>query len=208
MKDLLLTVVPDPIVNRARHSAQVKSWEASGYAMPCPHRIKQATLLRNGVADGTWVETGTYMGDTTALLARTGRAVHTVEPEPTLAARARQRFQGSPVVTVHEGTSEAVFPSLLPGLSGDISFWLDGHFSAGVTYKGEQDTPIREELASIAANLHRFARCRVMIDDIRLFDPTVPEFAGYPSLDWLVDWVRDSDMRWHIENDIFVARNG
>ncbi len=125
-----------------------------------------------------------------------------------LADRARKRFAGQSAITVHKGTSEAVFPTLLPTLSGDVSFWLDGHYSAGLTYKGEQDTPIREELQEIAKNIGHFGRCRIMVDDIRCFDPTIEAFAGYPSLDWLVDWARQTGLSWHIENDMFVARKG
>ncbi len=69
MKQLVKSLLPDALVARLHNAARARSWKASGYAMPCPHHIKQATLLRNGLLRSTWVETGTYMGDTTALLA-------------------------------------------------------------------------------------------------------------------------------------------
>ena len=47
-----------------------------------------------------------------------------------------------------QGTSEVQLPKILDRLDGAVSFWLDGHFSAGVTFQGDQDTPIREELAT------------------------------------------------------------
>jgi hypothetical protein len=47
----------------------------------------------------------------------------------------------------------------------------------------------------------------VMVDDIRLFDPTNPQFFAYPSIDFVVDWARKHNLRWHIEHDIFIAKN-
>jgi len=104
------------------------------------------------------------------------------------------------------GTSEEQLPQLLPTLSGDVNFWLDGHYSAGMTYQGSVDTPIVAELACIEGQMPRFRNIVVLIDDVRCFDPTAPEFAQYPSLDLLVDWARRNRFHWHIEHDIFVAR--
>jgi hypothetical protein len=66
----------------------------------------------------------------------------------------------------YKGLSEEVLPFLLPTLSGDINFWLDGHFSGGITHKGPQDTPILDELVSISKYLRHFGTVCVMIDDI------------------------------------------
>jgi len=109
-------------------------------------------------------------------------------------------------VHILAGTSEQQLPQLLPTLSGDVNFWLDGHYSAGITYHGSVDTPIVTELACIERQRERFGNIVVLIDDVRCFDPTIEEFAQYPSLDFLVDWARRNRFQWHIEHDIFVAR--
>jgi hypothetical protein len=96
---------------------------------------------------------------------------------------------------------------LLPSLSGNINFWLDGHYSAGITYRGPQDTPILDELAHISNNLHRFEKVCVMVDDIRSFDSEIDEYSSYPSLNILVDWANQNGLGWHIEHDIFVAKS-
>jgi hypothetical protein len=46
-----------------------------------------------------------------------------------------------------------------------------------------------------------------MVDDVRCFNPHIAEFSGYPDMDYLVDWARQHGFKWHIEHDIFVARN-
>jgi hypothetical protein len=181
-------------------------WRQRSYAAPSPKPVKDAVLLRQGVRDATWVETGTFLGETTALLARAARHVYTIEPADALYERAAKRFARTVNVTVLHKTSEAAFDALLPTLSGPVNFWLDGHFSAGATYQGGNDTPIREELRAISRNLARISPVCVLVDDIRCFDPALPDYATYPGLDYLVDWAREHDLHWEIEHDIFVAR--
>lgn len=188
-------------------SALYRAWDKRDFAAPSPHFIKQRVLLRNGLPSATWVETGTYMGETTRVLSKVASMVYSVEPEPKLFARADQLFRDTANVKILNGTSESVFPGLLSKLSGDVCFWLDGHYSAGLTFKGEKDTPIIEELAAISESLGRMGKVVVLIDDIRCFNPKLPEFASYPPIDFLVDWARKHKMSWHIEHDIFVARN-
>ena len=184
-----------------------KEWADRQFAAPSPHFVKQEVLLRNGLRDATWVETGTYLGDTTSVLSKVARTVYSIEPEPALFSKAEQKFRNSSNVKIIPGLSEEVFPKLLPTLSGDICFWLDGHFSGGTTFKGPQETPILDELDAIAQNMAKMGKVVVLVDDIRLFGSTDPEFSAYPSIDFLVDWARKHDLSWHIEHDIFIARN-
>lgn len=182
-------------------------WRLRGFAAPSPDSVKRIAIIRNGIPNGIWVETGTYRGGTTRVLAKHAKMVYSIEPEAKLFANARRRFAAINNVVILNGTSEEVLPTLLTKLDGDVSFWLDGHYSRGVTFMGPQDTPIREELASIAANLSRFERVAVLIDDIRLFNSRVHVYGAYPALDELVDWTRGHGLEWHIEHDIFIARS-
>jgi hypothetical protein len=184
-----------------------REWIGRQYAAPSLAHIKRAVLLRNGVSQGTWVETGTFMGDTAALLGLEAKEVYTIEPDRALFEKAATRFQSNPKIHVLHGLSENVLPSLLATLSGTVNFWLDGHFSGGITHQGPTDCPIREELSSIEKNLARYGHITVLIDDIRCFDPLIPEYADYPDLNFLVDWARKNNLRWHIEHDIFVAKS-
>lgn len=205
MKSVLRNTAPYRLLTLIRGYLQ---WGGRQYAAPSPHAIKQACLLRNSFPDATWVETGTYLGQTTKVLSKVASMVHSIEPEPTLCANAKKYFSGYSNVEIHAGTSEEVFPSLLPRISGDVNFWLDGHYSAGVTFKGPQDTPIMDELRVVSENLGHFGKVCVLVDDIRCFNPHLAEYATYPSLDVLVDWARANQLNWHIEHDIFVAKRG
>lgn len=161
---------------------------------------------KRGLPDATWVETGTFLGQTTQLLAKHGTQVYSIEPEPKLFARARTLFSQCGTVEILNGTSEEVFPTLLPRITGDVNFWLDGHYSAGITFKGPQVTPILDELECISLNIDNFGRICVLVDDIRCFNPRLPEYATYPSLDRLVVWATRHKLDWHIEHDIFIAK--
>jgi hypothetical protein len=184
-----------------------RDWVLREFAAPSPHFVKERVLLRNGLRDATWVESGTFMGDTTSVLSKVARMVYSIEPEPTLFSKAEQKFSNTSNVKIIKGLSEDVFPKLLPAISGDICFWLDGHYSAGITFKGPQDTPIIDELTVIGQNISRMSKIVVMVDDIRCFDPRNPEFSAYPAVDVLVDWARKHNLVWHIEHDIFIAKN-
>lgn len=182
-------------------------WAKRGYAPPSPSFIKHQVILRNGIPDAIWVETGTYKGDTAAVLSDNAKKVFTIEPAHQLFVAAKERFASKPNVEVVHGLSEEVFPQLIPKLTGEINFWLDGHFSTGVTYQGPKDTPIEEELACIEKYLGNFSSVAVLIDDIRYFiNPSSHDFTGYPKIDLLVDWAKRNNLEWHIEHDIFVAK--
>ncbi len=182
-------------------------WHNRKYAAPAPPFVKQIVLVRNSVPAATWIETGTYLGDTTELLSHFASVVYSIEPEPTLYDRAVARFRTFKNVNLLKGLSETILPTLLPELMGNVNFWLDGHYSAGITFKGPRDTPIAEELSAIAKNLARFQQVTVLVDDVRCFNPRNPEYATYPTPDFLVQWANEHRFTWHIEHDIFVAKN-
>lgn len=182
-------------------------WSGRAFEVPSPHFIKHACLVRNGFPDAVWVETGTHLGQTTHILSKHARMVYSIEPEPTLFANAKSYFRSRKNVEILNGISEDIFPILLPKLNGVVNFWLDGHYSAGQTYKGPQDTPILDELRNIKANIHRFDKICVLVDDVRCFSQIHDEYPTYPRLKSLVEWAESSELDWHIEQDIFVARS-
>ncbi len=200
-------MVGNGIAANLRNMNDFRKWRSRNYAEPSPRVIKRTCLRRNSLTGATWVETGTFRGDTTAFLAESSKFVYSIEPEPALVTRAKERFKSTPNVKIIEGVSETIFPILLPTLTEDINFWLDGHYSAGTTFKGPTETPIVEELESIQTCLKNFHRVSVLIDDVRCFHSQAKENEAYPSLDFLVSWSMENRFHWIIEHDIFIARN-
>lgn len=190
-----------------KESEELRKWADRDYAAPSPPHVKRKVLLRNGMPCETWVETGTYLGSTTQVLSLKAKFVYSIEPEPELFSNAKERFSKHSNVEIIFGTSEACIEGVLEKISGDVSFWLDGHYSAGITYKGDLDTPIALELATIEKAIGRLGKVVIMIDDVRCFGSKDPEHAEYPPLEFLVEWANKNQFSWHIEHDIFVAGN-
>ena len=191
----------------AKNNRIYREWEAREFAPPSPGPIKQKVLIRNGNANAIWVETGTYLGETTELLSRYAKRVISIEPEPTLFQNAQAKFSTYSNVEIIQGVSEDIFPNLLPTLSGDINFWLDGHSSLGNTFSGPLDTPIAEELKNISENQNRFGKISILVDDIRHFKGQIVHYGAYPRLEFLVEWAQKNSFEWHIEHNIFIAKN-
>jgi hypothetical protein len=151
------------------------------------------------------------MGDTTFFLTKHSRKIITIEPQEKYALDAQLRFIGLDKVTVVQGLSENVMGGLIsslePEMQDDVSFWLDGHFSADMTFKGPIDTPIVAELEAITKNFSKIQKITVLVDDIRCFGSNSMNYSDYPSLNFLVDWARLHNLYWTIEHDIFIATN-
>jgi len=189
-----------------RQAKEIARWRERGFAAPSPAFVKREVLSRHNLPDATWVETGTFQGDTTAFLALRARRVVSIEPEPKLFAAAKRRFEGNGRVEIRNGLSETVLPEVLHTLTGNVCFWLDGHYSAGITHKGPLDTPIVEELLQIGRHLKSWSAASVLVDDVRCFEPTHPDFRDYPDRNHLTHWAEEHGLTWAIEHDIFIAK--
>ena len=116
-----------------------------------------------------FVETGTYLGNTTAGAAHLFRTVHTIELDEQLYERARKRFENVPNVTCHHGNSPDVLRSLAATIDEPALFYLDAHWSGGATAHGEVEVPLLEELEIIR---ERSQGDFIIIDDARLIGKT------------------------------------
>lgn len=184
---------------------QFTEWASGDFKVPCPRLVKDSVLRRHNLPNSTWIETGTFHGETSEMLSKIASKVFTIEPEPTLFARAKEKFSENQSITVINQISEIALPNLLPQIDGNVCFWLDGHYSAGETFAGPNDTPLVYELNEIQKHLPRFAKVMVAIDDIR-FCGKRHAYGEYPSLDYLVDWARENMLTWNIEYDIFLMQ--
>lgn len=174
------------------------NWKQRGFSGYAPHYVKKKIFKKYGIKNAVWVETGTFLGDTTAFLSTISEKVYTIEPSIELFEKAQKRFTDTNAEVIN-GVSEEVFPRLLPTIqSKQINFWLDGHYSAGKTFQGAINCPVVEELESIRQNLNSFDHIVILIDDVRCFDEKNLDYPDYPSLDYLVDFCRLNDFYWII----------
>lgn len=179
-------------------------WAVDGYPVPVPFQIKINTLFRYSIPNSDWIETGTYLAETTLFLAKRNQKnkIYTIEPAKTIHNFVSSKYSKIRNIEFLHGTSEALFNTTLEKTQTSINLWLDGHYSGDVTFKGEVDSPIVHELEALTRNLNRYNSIRVFVDDFRLFGTA----AGYPTKEYLVEWADSNEFSWIVENDIFIAQ--
>lgn len=133
-----------------------------------------ARQLSTDLAIKRAVETGTYLGESTAVLAAIFERVETIELSPKLARRARRKFLLRRNVRVRCGDSGSL---LHPGDEPTL-YWLDAHWSGGNTAGEERECPILDELRATVPGTS--ADC-YLIDDAHMFvnPPPPPHDASH-----------------------------
>jgi hypothetical protein len=118
-----------------------------------------------------FVETGTFLGKTTEVARHIFEKVYTIEVKEDLYKKARNKFIPYPNVTCYLGDSSLLLEDICITLDKPTCFWLDGHYSAGITGMGTKEVPLYEELDLIMQ--HCKVPCIILIDDCRLFETSV-----------------------------------
>jgi hypothetical protein len=182
-------------------------WANKKFNLPAPQLIKVNTLARNGIRKGDWVETGTYLGDTTKFLAKKfpKSLIYSLEPDKKLFQFAKLRLKKFKNIRLVNASSEEYFDKIVKDRRSATNFWLDGHFSGDVTFKGDKISPILIELEIIEKYIKQMPKISVFVDDIRDFNNDLK--SGYPSRDLLVNWAIKNNLTWNIEFDIFIAKS-
>lgn len=178
----------------------LREWEQQGRPLPGPGHFKQTVLLGYAQEFGlnTLIETGTYTGDTLAAMKDEFGRIDSVELNPELVRRVRERFRDEPHISVLHGDSAERLPEILADVRTPALFWLDSHYSGGITALGSQITPILGELEAILA--HPVQGHVLLIDDARDFRTD----NGHPTLDALRAFIADRRPELHfvVEDDI------
>lgn len=155
---------------------------------------------RDDVANGlnTLIETGTYLGSMVNAMKGEFDEIVSIELDEQLSEMARRRFARYGHISIIQGDSAKILPKLLLGRENPCLFWLDGHYSGGITAKGARETPIVQELLEILR--HPVDGHVVLVDDAREFNgerdyPTLSEIRRLVSEQW-PNW------KFEVENDI------
>ena len=175
--------------------------------VPAPYRVKHKLLLNFFPDSSTIIETGTYLGETTRVFSKHFPFTYTIEPHPPFFQYNERCFRSNQRIKVVKGVSEDVLPYLLTSVSGEVGFWLDGHFSgAGTHGEVSESSPILKELEAIASWVNLEAEKNkpfIAIDDARLF----VGIDGYPTLDRVSEIAASMDMETEVIRDIIFMRS-
>jgi hypothetical protein len=175
-------------------------WYLNGKTSPPSHLVKQKIVREYAKKLGIdiLVETGTYLGDMVDAHKDCFKEIYSIELHAALHERATKRFSKFPHIHILRGDSGVILPDLLSSMSRACLFWLDAHYSGGITAKGDVETPIVKEVQSILN--HSVLDHAILIDDARSFDG----LDGYPKLEKLEELViaSQTELVVEVENDI------
>lgn len=192
------------VINRQKAASAkkniLKQWHKAGRPAPPPHIYKIAVIQQyaSRFHSHTFIETGTYLGETINACKHLFKKLISIELDDKLYENAVTLFAREPHITLYKGDSGEVLEKVLANITGPCLFWLDGHYSEGITAKGELNTPIVSELRHIFN--HAIKNPVILIDDARCFNGE----NDYPTIPYLKDFVtrHDKDLKFIIADDI------
>ena len=137
----------------------------------------------------TFVETGTYFGETSRYMAGFVEQVLTCEPDPRLYEYNMRHNRRIRNISIWNKGSEECFEEMLRHVTGRPLFWLDGHCSGEGTACTSGGVPILHEIRLIGKSELNGV---VAIDDVRLFESSQNKLGGtfergYPKLEEVVE---------------------
>lgn len=160
--------------------------------------LKQETMKLYATPDTrTFVEAGTYLGETVAQAVQSGLfdTIYSIELSSQLARAAKEKFRSVNNVEIIEGDSSVVFPALLKFIEGRAMFWLDAHWSKGFTALGPKVSSVTDELEALAH--HPVKNHTIMIDDMRYM--TLDEGYFGATKDQLIELIKRINPEYKIE---------
>lgn len=187
-------------IRQYRQRRRYEKWLAAGKPIPPPHLAKQLVIKDYAARFNPriLVETGTYLGHMLWAVQDLFAQIYSIELSEKLHAKSQARFAGKPHITLLHGDSAELLPALISRIAEPCLFWLDGHYSGGITAKGAVETPIEKELLAILG--HPVKGHVILIDDAHCFTGE----HDYPTLEYLQRLVEAESPRrtFAVEDDI------
>ncbi|MFC1488225.1 hypothetical protein ACFL6B_00090 [Thermodesulfobacteriota bacterium] len=188
------------VIQNHRHGKYYRRWLKLGKPIPPPHTVKQMIVKEYAKKFKTriFVETGTYLGDMVLEMIDNFYKIYSIELSPDLYEQAKKKFSGYKHVSILKGDSSYVLSEILKDIKEPCLFWLDAHYSKGITAMGSNETPVIEELKYILH--HPVDDHVILIDDARCFT----EKRSYPTLEKLKQliWSRCPHYAFEVKDDI------
>lgn len=183
------------------HEEQLAEWERNGRPIPPPHIVKQMAIeeYRKKFHTEILVETGTYMGDMVEAQRDQFKKIYSIELSEKLFNKAQKRFKDHLHIKIVQGDSGTVLNKLISEIGKPALFWLDGHYSGGITAKGEKECPVPEELKIILKSPLSHI---ILIDDARLFNGT----HDYPTIDQIEEIIKANNVQYLVETKDDIIR--
>jgi len=146
------------------------------------------------------VETGTFRGDTTILLANTFGSCISIERSHELADKARTKFHSDPRIEILEGSSRHLLAQAIPAREISAFFWLDAHGIYDFDGAQPEENPLLAEVDLVIA-ARDSSNTIIAIDDARGMG-TQP---GWPAMSEIAVPLGNAGYTTIYLDDIFLA---
>lgn len=151
----------------------------------------------------TFVETGTYLGLTSKVASRIVVRVYTIEISENLFVSNLKKYSNYENISFIYGESEHELQKVLNlDHSFPICFFLDAHFSEGLTQKSNHESALELELKSIL-NFAREFPTVIIIDDFVALDGA----NGYVNSDDVISQLLKNNFRFKQSKNMLVCEN-
>ncbi len=171
-------------------------------SVPVPHNIKVETIkyYANKFQVKEFIETGTFLGKMILAVKDTFENITSIELSNDIFERAVKLFKKYPHISIKQGDSGTMLPIVLQSVVQPCLFWLDGHYSGGITAKANIETPVISEIKTILN--HPVKNHVILIDDARLFIGS----RDYPTLDQVKQLLNEysPDFNFEVKDDIII----
>ncbi len=162
-------------------------------------------LLQRELRLDTFVEGGTFRGDSSIFASNFFSRVITVEKDETLFLSAQVRLQNYKNIAIFNGcTTQHIVSHVAP--KDRCLFWLDAHWSCGETAGEDYPCPLLEELELIFSA--STAMTVLLIDDARQFlaPPPYPHNPkDWPRIDQIIKIVPSSYSTFVYQDVIYIV---
>ncbi|MEK7497298.1 MAG: hypothetical protein AAB656_00060 [Patescibacteria group bacterium] len=174
---------------------EVVVWNIRNRPSPPPHYVKVKIIsdYAKRFRTETLIETGTYLGQTVDDLKSTFDMIYSVELDKILYRNAKRIFSRRKNIKIIQGNSSIILPRIIKHIKECSLFWLDAHYSGGITTRGSKETPILDELQAVARS--KVKGHVILIDDAR-------EFTGkgnYPTIKKIRTFVNEKFPNYKIK---------
>ena len=157
-------------------------------------------MLKNSI----FIESGTYYGETVEKFSKNFLKCFSIEPSVFLYRVSSTRLKNIKKIKIINGTSENYFEKiLLKNLNNDLTLFLDGHYSKGITFKNYNNSSLNYEINIIKKNILKFKRIVILIDDVDYFNGA----DGYPLLNDIKSYFAKKSFFVNVERNILIIRN-
>lgn len=187
-------------ISEAISETEVLIWKLNKQPMPMPHKGKVKVLSKyiQKFKPDIFIETGTYLGQTIDKLKDNFAEVYSIELDKKLYKNAKKLFAGNKRIKILQGDSAIVLGRIIKSIKYPTLFWLDAHYSGGITAKGNKNTPVLKELTAITKNMPKGSV--ILIDDAREFNGK----SDYPKLEVIKNFIAKKlpGYKINVEQDI------